>query len=251
MIDVAIVATAIKVEFWKEYYLNLKKNNASFHLVFTGPKEPNFRLPNNFTHLISDEKPTACVQKSYNYVYENLNPKYIMHTADDFLFKENYLDRLIEGYKKNVKLYPDRPVMVTQMSKAPNGSWDRMGLSNGEPALGIGPFTTIENDKLIGKIDSRFNSVCWDMDRLYRFYSLGGIMIPLSEDECPIVKERIKGNVNYAWALNNKNDLNVFNNLWEKRTSNNEIILNYYDGTNTFKKGLFEYSRIEDKIESF
>ena len=251
MIDVTIVATAIKVEFWKEYYLNLTKNNASFHLVFTGPKEPNFRLPSNFTFLLSDEKPTACVQKSYNYVYKNLETKYIMHTADDFLFQENYLDRLIEGYKKNSKLYPDRPVMVTQMSIGPGGSWDRMGLADGEPALGIGPLTTIKNDKLVGKIDGRFNSVCWDMDRLYRFYSLGGIMIILTEDECPPVKERGGKNVNYAWSQHHQNDLKVLNQLWQKSEPKGDIFLNYWNGLNSFERGSFKYSRIEDTISSF
>ena len=253
MTDVVIVATAIKTNFWQEYYLNLKNNNASFHLVFTGNRIPSFKLPDNFTFLHSEEKPTACAQKSYDYAHENIKSKYIMHTADDLIFQDGYLDSLIAGYEKKEKIFKDQPLMVTQVSVAPNGTYDRMGLGDGEPVLGIGPLTTTENNNLIGGIDRRFNAVCWDMDRLYRFYSLGGIMVPLSEEECPVVRERpVKGgtNTNFAWTQNAAHDLGLFHQLWNKKSTDKEIYLNYFKGKNEFHKGSFNFIR-SDKVLLF
>ena len=247
MIDVVIVATAIKTRFWKEYYLNLLKNNSSFHLVFCGNRKPNFRLPNNFTFLFSEEKPSKCAQNCYDFASKNLKSKFIMHTADDFIFHENYIDKLIAGYEKNKLIYPNKPLMVTQLSIAPNGEYDRMAIKDGDPLLGIGPLTTVENNNLIGGIDKRFNSVCWDMDRVYRFYALGGIIIPLPESECPLVKERsLDENVNYAWSQHHNKDMQTFNDLWVSKKTNNKIITNYYNGNNTFLEGTFSYERTDN-----
>lgn len=143
--------------------------------------------------------------------------------------------------------------MVTQLSVAPNGAQDRMSLGAGYPILGVGYMTTTETNKLIGEIDRRFNAVCWDMDRLYRFYSLGGIMVPLLENECPPVREIpiFNGqNTNFAWSQNCEHDLKVFNDLWNEKETQNQVYLNHFINGNKFYKGSFNFTR-NDKVLLF
>ncbi len=243
-IDVVIVATAIRTRFWQEFHDNLTKNKSSFHLVFVGHTEPTFSLPKNFTWIHSELKPAACVEIAYRYAHKNIDARFIMHTADDFIMQPHYLDRMISGYDRLKKQYNDEMLMITQMSQQPNGAYDFMALEQKGPVTGIGPFTTMENSKKIGTLDKRFSSVCWDMDRVYRFYSMGGIMRPLQEDEVPLVKERSDGG-STQWSTYRETDFSLFESFWNKIEKGYGwvAICEMIDNKNHFDEGLFYYER--------
>lgn len=242
--DVVIVATAIRTRFWQEFYDNLTKNKSSFHLVFVGHTRPDFPLPENFTYIYSELKPAACVEIAYRYAHENINARFIMHTADDFIMYPYYLDAMISGYDNLKKEYNDDLLMITQISIQVDGSYDFMALEQNGPVTGIGPFTTMENSKKIGTLDKRFSSVCWDMDRVYRFYSMGGIMRPLQENQVPAVRERPDGQ-NTQWNTYSKSDFELFRSLWDKveegtgKVATCEMI----EGKNYFGENKFFFKR--------
>ena len=110
--DVVIVATAVRTRFWKEFYTNLTKNKSRFHLVFVGHTKPDFELPENFTYIYSNLKPAACVEIAHRYAHENINARFIMHTADDFIMYPNYLDSMIDGYDKLKEEYNDECIII-------------------------------------------------------------------------------------------------------------------------------------------
>ena len=242
--DVVIVATAIRTRFWQEIYDNLTKNKSSFHLVFVGHTRPTFLLPENFTYIYSELKPAACVEIAYRYAHKNIDARFIMHTADDFIMRPYYLDSMISGYDRLKKQYNDEMLMITQISIQVDGSYDFMALEQKGPVTGIGPFTTMENSKKIGTLDKRFNSVCWDMDRVYRFYAMGGIMRPLQENEVPPVRERPDGQ-NTQWTKYSKVDFSIFQSFWNKTKKGHGWVATceMINGKNYFDEGLFYYER--------
>ena len=78
-------------------------------------------------------------------------------------------------------------------------------------------------------------------------------MVPLSEEECPVVRERpVRGgtNTNFAWTQNAAHDLGLFHQLWNKKSTDKEIYLNYFKGKNEFHKGSFDFIR-SDKVLLF
>ena len=250
--DVAIVATAVKIHFWKDFYAKLCLNESKIHLIFVGNQEPKFKLPDNFTFIYSDLKPAACAEIAYRYSYENIDSRFILHTADDLVFEPNYIDALVEQYSIKKQEYKDRDIMITPRSRHQSGNYDLMAPHNGGPLLGTAPFTTTENNKKIGGIDKRFYSVCWDMDRVYRFYQMGGIMIPLLEKECPAICERPQGAG--LWGQYANHDLNVLKEYWgpilEDQIDGIEIFSSsMVGGENKTTKKKFVFSRRESPLQ--
>ena len=67
-VQISVVASAARPEYWIEFYNNLYNNcNISFEIVFVGPCEPNFNLPNNFRYYKSDVKVTQCVEAAIRF----------------------------------------------------------------------------------------------------------------------------------------------------------------------------------------
>jgi len=208
----------------------LSKNSANFHIVFCGHVSPNFDLPDNFTFLEAPQSlaMSACTEKCYRYAYRNINAKYIMPIADDFVFKPGFLDKIIEEYNfyqnkttRNVVIAPIMELELRDGSKLFHPRVATSHLGAGGPILAGCLFTTIKNSISIGGIDKRFYKVCWDMDFAYRHYIAGSKIYPvpnidpcdsISSDNNLIVSER--SNNTSAWLIGRNTDARTFRGTW-------------------------------------
>ena len=179
-----IVAPAIKIHFWQNLHRTLSKSEVPFHLVFVGHIEPDFNLPENFTYIKCDLSAAACAEIAYRYTYKHIkDAKYIMNMSDDMGVPDNLLADLIAFYDIQIKKYQNDFIVVGNMLLNSVFSENLMGLSNGKPCLLANAFTTVENSKKIGGIDSDFKSVYWDCDRYLRTQMTGGLVIFATVDE--------------------------------------------------------------------
>jgi len=79
-----------------DLYKSIGENDIEFELVFVGPNQPDYRLPNNFRFIRSFVKPTHRLEIALR----NTTADLVMSIADDCLFKRSRpLDRLYETYK--------------------------------------------------------------------------------------------------------------------------------------------------------
>jgi len=188
---VAVVAPAIKIQFWKEIYMTLSKGKVPFHLVFVGHVRPSFNLPPNFTYIHCSSGAGMCIEIGYRYVYENLkNAKFVVNIADDLILSEMFLEELIFFYNLQQSKYPDRLVVVGPICLMQSGEENLMAIHDGGPTLLTPAFTTIENSRKIGGVDKRFSGIYWDCDRALRVHQKEGMVIFASCDEMTPVVER-------------------------------------------------------------
>lgn len=211
--NIAIVASAIKINYWKSVYEMLSKNNTDFHIVFVGHVNPIWKIPDNFTYIYSDKSPSACLEIAYRYAYKNLNSQYIMNIADDLIFKEGYLDYLIQKHKELSQDFPNRLLEIGSISEHENGRKHNLRtwfLRGHNPALVIGGMCTTEDSKKIGGIDKIFKRIYCDVDRTLRLYEMGGMVVPLYDDT--FVVERLN---NHGLLKQSKDDKLLIKNIWD------------------------------------
>jgi hypothetical protein len=91
---VSLYGAAIRPQNWLHVY-ECARSNISFEIVFVGPKEPNYPLPDNFKYIKSNVKPVQCVEIASR----NTSGEFIVSVADDIEFKTpDPLDRLYNEY---------------------------------------------------------------------------------------------------------------------------------------------------------
>mgnify|MGYP003648224814 CR=1 FL=1 len=245
---VILVAPAIKIQFWKEFYKNVIQNDCDIEIIFVGHREPNFNLPANFHYIYSKERPTLCAEIAYNKAYE-LGGDYIQNTADDCLYSANHFDKLISAIKKEEEKYSkDELIMVGPASY--NGDqlnimalfpdrdhWDKdsrggacrraggteedLGCDGEGPTLPTGNFSSIETSKKLGGIDTRYHALYWDCDQAMICHSMGGKVLIYPKEIVPPVIERKKSN-STLWGRFGRQDYNLLTSLWDVRSHDGE-----------------------------
>ena len=167
---ISIIASAVRPENWPGLYDNIGENNIDYEVVFVGPNEPQFKLPDNFKYIKSHVKPAQCVEIAVRHA----SGTHLLWTADDHLFtSERSLDRLWEVYSR----YDNENNIVSTMMDASEG-WNRLiQYDLASPRLALCGLMSLRLWHTIGGVDRRFIAVNWDHDVCMRVIEQGGEII--------------------------------------------------------------------------
>jgi len=188
--DISIVASAFRPANWMRVYDSIGDNDVAFELIFVGPNEPNYALPDNFRFIKSEVKPTQCVEIGLR----NARGEFVMVTADDCEFKTpRPLDKLYAGHRsanKHGRIVSCKFMVdgEDQSDRAHHFVWN-------DPTTPVMPLAGLISSLLlrdIGGIDKGFVAVMYDLDVAMRVYSLGGDVV-LSDVYLEERKDRSEG----------------------------------------------------------
>jgi len=203
-----------------DLYKNIGENDVEFELVFVGPNQPDYRLPNNFRFIRSLVKPTQCLEIALR----NTTADLVMNFADDCMFKGSRpLDRLYETYKNynNDKLILSCKYMLNGEDQSECAYFSKNDSIKGtyDKSTPVMPLCGLMSRNLLmsmGGIDKNFIAIMWDCDIAMRVYALGGDVILsdvfLEEDLdksagselCNEFWEHDKGLLDGLWTKNRK-----------------------------------------------
>lgn len=173
--QISIFGSAHRPQNWMGLYESIGDNDVEFEIVFVGPTEPDFQLPNNFRFIKSHVKPVQC----YEVASRNTTADLIMPIADDLEFRTpRPLDRLYDTYKAydNDKLILSCRYMLN--GKDVSGTSHRFFVA--DDSSPVMPLCGLMSRKLyrdIGGIDRNFIAVMWDLDIAMTVLALGGEVI--------------------------------------------------------------------------
>ena len=57
---ISLFGSSCRPQNWKGLYESIGNNKVNFEIVFAGPNDPDFELPNNFKFIKSYTKPMKC-----------------------------------------------------------------------------------------------------------------------------------------------------------------------------------------------
>jgi hypothetical protein len=100
MIDVSVIASANRPEWWERVYRSLTSNKLKFEVIFVGDVAPKFKLPNNFKWIYATVRPAQC----YQIALWEAQGEAIQLTADDAEFSPKALDILYWHWGHNNNL---------------------------------------------------------------------------------------------------------------------------------------------------
>ena len=169
---ISIFATAHRPNNWMDLYKSIGENDVEFELVFVGPNQPNYRLPNNFRFIRSLVKPTQCLEIALR----NTNADLVIAMADDCMFKGSRpLDRLYETYKNynNDKIIISCRYMLNGEDLSESAHFDGIN-SPIMPLAGLMSRNLLMN---IGGYDKNFIAIQGELDIAMRVHALGGDVI--------------------------------------------------------------------------
>ena len=188
---IIVIAQAIKTHYWKELYLSLSNEGIPFEMVFVGHIKPNFILPPNFTWIECSLSAAQCAEIAYRYSYKHIpDAKYIVNIADDLLLPPNFLRDNKNFYNQQkeelgVEILLTGPVCLVQ-----SGFENLMAWKNGGPSLLVTNFTEVSTSIKIGGIDTRFEGIYWDCDRMLRAHAMGGKVVVSPITKLSPIRER-------------------------------------------------------------
>ena len=172
---ISIIAAAARPENWEPVYESIGVNDIPFELIFVGPNEPDFDLPDNFRFIKSNTKPAQCAEIASRAAIYPL----LLTLGDDIRFKTDHpLDSIYETYVR-----ADDELVMVSCRYQPGGearTETDHRFFEGDLDSPILPFCTListQQWRNIGGIDSQFIAVCWDMDIVMRMYSMGGSVV--------------------------------------------------------------------------
>ena len=206
---ISIIAPAHRPQNWMDLYKSIGENDVEFELVFVGPNQPDYRLPNNFRFIRSLVKPTQCLEIALR----NTTADLVMNIADDCMFKESRpLDRLYETYKNynNDKIISSCRYMLNGEDLSEESArFDGMN-SPVMPLCGLMSRNLLMS---MGGIDKNFIAIMWDCDIAMRVHALGGDVI-LSDVFLEEDKDKSAGSelCNEFW----EHDRGLLESLWVK-----------------------------------
>jgi hypothetical protein len=217
---IGIFASAHRPQNWMDLYKSIGENDVEFELVFVGPKQPNYRLPNNFRFIRSLVKPTQCTEIALR----NTTADLVMPIADDCAFKGSRpLDRLYETYKNysNDKIILSCRYMLNGDDQSESASYlsriERDGVELDAKDSLVMPLAGLMSRNLMmsmGGIDKNFIAIMWDLDIAMRVHAMGGDVI-LSD----VFLEEDKDNKSAGSELCNEfwgHDRGLLESLWTK-----------------------------------
>lgn len=172
---ISIFGSAHRPEKWMSLYNSIGNNDINFDIIFVGPNEPNFKLPDNFRFIKSNVKPVQCLEIAARNTMADL----IINISDDMEFRtEKPIDKLYSAYKfyDNDKLILSCRYMEHGNDMSPRAH----SYAIGNPESPIVPVSGLISRKLymdIGGIDRNFLVAYWDLDIAMRVYAIGGKVI--------------------------------------------------------------------------
>lgn len=187
--EVTLFAAAARPHHWSELYDRLGDNDIPFELVFVGPTQPEFELPENFRFIYSTTKPTQCFEIARRAARGQL----VMNISDDCNFVNDHpIDRLYELYARcrNEKLILSCHYMIGHSDRRQ----DHLFFVK-DPTSPVMPMHSFMSQKLydeVGGIDRNFIAVMWDLDVAMRVYAVGGTVI-ISDVRSNEMKEKNSG----------------------------------------------------------
>ncbi len=217
---ISIIAPAHRPQNWMDLYKSIGENDVEFELVFVGPNQPDYKLPNNFRFIRSLVKPTQCLEIALR----NTTADLVMNIADDCMFKESRpLDRLYETYKNynNDKIILSCRYMLNGEDQSECAYFSKSDSIKGtyDKSTPVMPLCGLMSRNLLmsmGGIDKNFIAIMWDLDIAMRVHALGGDVILsdvfLEEDLdksagselCNEFWEHDKGFLDSLWTKNRK-----------------------------------------------
>ena len=221
---ISIFATAHRPQNWMDLYKSIGENDVEFELVFVGPNQPDYRLPNNFRFIRSLVKPTQCLEIALR----NTTADLVMNIADDCMFKGSRpLDRLYETYKNynNDKIILSCRYMLNGEDQSEcayfiksdqhvdSSTFNEERYDKSSPVMPLCGLMSRNLLMSIGGIDKNFIGIMFDNDIAMRVYALGGDVI-LSDVFCEEDKDNNAGSelCNELW----EHDRGLVESLWVK-----------------------------------
>ena len=210
---ISLYSAAIRPQNWLQIFESVCNSSIPFEMIFVGPTEPDYILPDNFKFIKTDVKPAQCYEIAARYSMG----EYLLNTADDCVFiTQDALGTLYREYKA----YNDEKLMLSCRFKV--NSIDQSpkchSLDREDPNSFIMPIGGLLSKKLymeLGGIDKNFISVYWDLDIALRLYSSGGRVL-LSEDVYNNETSAMHLSVATATAHYGGYDLVFVNALWRR-----------------------------------
>ena len=206
---ISLFATAYRPQYWMNLYDTLRDNKISFEIVFVGPNEPSYPLPDNFYYIKSNVKPAQCIEIATRCSVGEL----IMQIADDIEFVTDHaLDQLYDLYKtvnnELIMLSPRYLVNDVDLSEL-STHFFYGDLSS--PMLAVGMILSNSMYRSLGGIDKNFIAIHGESDIAMQLYALGGSVL-LSDVYINEDKGKSQGSdlCNEAW----KHDRKVLEDLW-------------------------------------
>lgn len=179
-IQISLVASANRVQWWERFYNSLKGNKINWEVIFVGDTPPLRPMPENFKWIEATVKPAQCYELGFRAAKGEL----LHWTADDadYIYENNFdnLDRAYNAYKRVEAQYNNDRKTVIAMRPIEDGSlkvWDFHHLFGGwhnTPVMA--PFALVNREKFheLGGYDRRFVSGQSENDVVMRFYEIGG-----------------------------------------------------------------------------
>jgi hypothetical protein len=169
---ISIYASAIRTEKWLDLYKSIGENETPFELVFVGPNEPDFDLPDNFRFIKSDKKPAQC----WAIAADKCKYDLILNITDDIVFATEHP---IDAFLRSFKYMNTEKVIISgrYMLNGVDRTWDEQVYNLGDNTSPLMPVCSLMSKKLfneMGGIDRNFNAVCWDLDIAMRLIANGG-----------------------------------------------------------------------------
>jgi hypothetical protein len=155
-----------------DLYRSIGTNNISFEIVFVGPNEPDYTLPDNFKYIKSNVKPSQCCEAASRYASGEL----LLNVVDDIEFRvEAPLDKLYGGYL----LYNDEKLILScrYMMDGVDVSNECHRFYATDPTSPIMPAVGLISKQIyckLGGIDKSFLGLFSDLDIAMRLYAIGG-----------------------------------------------------------------------------
>lgn len=215
--DISIVASAHRPQNWMKLYKSIGDNRVVFEMVFVGPNQADYQLPENFRFIHSLVKPTQCLEIAFR----NANADLVMNIADDCEFvTASPLDKLYNLYQES-----NSGKVIISSRMMTNGQ-DQSGFAHrfftdneSSPVMPLSGLMSKDAYRKLGGIDKNFIAIMWDLDLAMRIYALGGKVI-LSD--VYLNESRSKSMTDSLCSEFWKHDRGLFESLW---TINSKVCL--------------------------
>jgi hypothetical protein len=169
---ISLYGPANRPQYWMDLYRSIGDNDVSFEIIFVGPIEPNYLLPNNFKFIKSNVKPAQCCEAASRYA----TGKLLLNVVDDIEFRtSNPLDKLYAEYVT----YNDEKLILScrYMMDGVDVSNECHRFYATDPNSPIMPAVGLVSKRAyreLGGIDRNFLGLFSDLDIAMRLYAIGG-----------------------------------------------------------------------------
>ena len=182
-IQVSLVASANRVEWWDRLYNSLLGNALNWEVIFVGDKPPLHTMPPNFKWINATVKPAQC----YEIGFRAAKGELVGWTADDANYNEpslncpNSLDIGYQAWKNLESQFGNDGKSVIAMNPCEDGGFPQLKFHRffggwlHTPTMA--PFALLQRDYFVNKLggyDKRFVSGQSENDVIMRVYEDGG-----------------------------------------------------------------------------